>query len=166
VSGSYQPSSDPRILIVGDKGRVSEQVEATLHSCGLLAKRVASTRAGCALASTGQFQVVVTTQSLLEGTWKRLLDIARRFHPGFVVIVVATQFDTKQRSAVLEEGVFKFLDASSELSGLGQAARCGLWAAYLQGAGPRPEAVVDGENSVELESVLSWQRSKQRQPDR
>jgi DNA-binding NtrC family response regulator len=129
----------PQILIVGDKGGVSEATEAALLRAGLSAKRVASTRAGCALASTGQFQVVVATQSLFDGAWKRLIEMAGRSRPGFEVIVVAAENDTNQRAAALQEGAFAFLDASSELARLGEVARSALGPAYLEGSGPRPE---------------------------
>jgi DNA-binding NtrC family response regulator len=130
----------PQILIVGDRGHVSEEAEAALLKAGLPAERVASTRAGCALASTGQFQVVVATQSLFDGAWKRLIELAHRSRPSFEVIVVAKENDTDQRAAALHEGAFEFLDASFELPRLGEVARWALWAAYLEGAGPRPEA--------------------------
>jgi DNA-binding NtrC family response regulator len=129
----------PQILIVGDKGRVSEDAEAALSRAGLPATRVASTRAGCALACTGQFPVVVATQSLFVGAWKRLIEMASRSRPGFEVIVVATECDRKQKTAALQEGAFAFLDASAELPRLAEVTKCALWAAYLEGAGPRPQ---------------------------
>jgi DNA-binding NtrC family response regulator len=129
----------PQVLIVGDKGRVSEGAETALLRADLPAKRAASTRAGCALASTGQFQVVVATQSLFDGAWKRLIEIASRSRAGFKVIVVATETDAKRRAAALNEGAFAFLDASFELPRLGEVARHALWAAHSEGAGPRPK---------------------------
>lgn len=129
----------PQILIVGDKGHVSEETEAALVKAGLPAKRVASGRAGCALASTGQFQVVVATESLFDGAWKRLIEVAGRSRHGFEVIVVANEHDMNQKNVAMQEGVFEFLDASSELPRLGEVVRSALWAAYLEGAGPRPE---------------------------
>lgn len=136
MPGSTEQAS--QILIVGDKSRVSEDTEAALLRAGVRTRRVASTRAGCALAGTGQFQVVIVTESLFDGAWKRLIEMAGRSRPGFEVIVVANEHDTNQRRAALQEGVFEFLDASSELPRLGEVVRSALWAAYLEGAGPRP----------------------------
>jgi DNA-binding NtrC family response regulator len=130
----------PGILIVADNHRLSEELEGALRDSDLTAERVASMEAACIFASTGQFQLVVTSQALFDGTWRRLTSMATRLRPGFVVIVVTTtEFDQDYYATALEEGVFEVLDASHELARLGGVARCAMWAAYLEGGGPRPE---------------------------
>jgi DNA-binding NtrC family response regulator len=132
-------SQELGILIVCDNGHVSQNLRMTLLDAGLQATCVASMEAGCASASTGQFQLVVTTQALFDGTWRRLTEMASRHRLGFMVIVVANKFDVDYYSEALTEGVFEVLDAASELTSLPEVARCALWAAYLEGAGPLPE---------------------------
>jgi hypothetical protein len=55
------------------------------------------------------------------------------------VILVATTFDLNEWGQALEDGAFEVLDALHELPNVAEAARRALWAAYLKGAGPRPE---------------------------
>jgi DNA-binding NtrC family response regulator len=139
VNASLQRPSKPRILIVSDDDPISELLEVILLHTGLASTRVMSMAAACEAARSGRFQVVVTTPALSDGTWKRLTDLASRYRPGFVVIVVAITSDPKQRVQALEEGVFDVV-ALHELPNVAWAVRRALWAAYLDGAGPRPEA--------------------------
>jgi PleD family two-component response regulator len=130
----------PRILIVHDDDTISKHVEIILLHAGLASERVKSMKEACEYARSGRFQVVVTTPVLGDGSWKRLADVDRQYRPGIVVILVATTFDLNEWGRALEDGAFDVLDALYELPNVAEAARRALWAAYLKGAGPRPES--------------------------
>jgi DNA-binding NtrC family response regulator len=130
----------PRILIVHDDDAISKELEVILLHAGLASERVRSMKAGCESAKSGRFQVILTTPVLEDGSWKRLAGIDSRYRPGFVIIVVASNFDLNEWGQALEDGAFDVLDALRELPLAAEAARRALWAAYLKGAGPRPEA--------------------------
>ena len=98
-------------------------------------------KAGCEFARSGRFQVVVTSPTLRDGSWKRLVDIDSHYRPGFVVVLLGTNFDLNEWGQALEDGAFEVLDAIQELPKVAEVARRALWAAYLKGAGLRPEAL-------------------------
>jgi DNA-binding NtrC family response regulator len=129
----------PRILIVHDDDTIAKHLEIILLHAGLASERVKSMKAACEYARSGRFQVVVATPVLGDGSWKGLADVDSHYRPGFVVILVATTFDLNKWGQALEDGAFDVLDALHELPNVGEAARRALWAAYLKGAGPRPE---------------------------
>lgn len=129
----------PRILIVHEDDSVAKELELVLFHEGLELERVKTMTGGCESARSGRFQVVVSAPALRDGTWKRLADIDSHYRPGFVIILVATNFDLNEWGEALEEGAFDVLDALHELPKAGEVARRALWAAYLKGAGPRPE---------------------------
>lgn len=130
----------PRILIVSDNDSISQELETILGHAGLSPERAPSMKAGCELARSGRFQVVVTVPELFDGSWKRLAAIANNYRPSFVIILAATTFDLRQWTQALEDGAFDVLDALYELPRVAEAARRALWAAHLKGVGPRPEA--------------------------
>jgi hypothetical protein len=133
-------SEKPRVLIVSDDDTISEELEIILFHAGLLSAHVDSMTAGYESARSGQYQVVVTEPVLFDGSWKRLIDIAGRYRPGFVIILVATSSDPSQRVQALEDGAFGVVDALNDLPKVAAMARGACWAAYLKGAGPCPEA--------------------------
>jgi DNA-binding NtrC family response regulator len=132
-------ASTPRILIVHDDDTVSRELEVVLLHSGLVSERVKSMKAGCDYVRSGKFHVVVTKPVLEDGSWRGLIDIDSHYRPGFVVILVATTFDLNEWGRALEEGAFDVLDELYELPHVAEVARRALWAAYLKGAGPRPE---------------------------
>jgi DNA-binding NtrC family response regulator len=129
----------PRILIVHEDDSVAKEMELVLFREGFELDRVKTMAAGCESAKSGRFQVVVSAPVLSDGTWKRLIDIENHYGPGFVVMLVATSFDLNEWGEALEDGAFDVLDSLHELPRVGEIARRALWAAYLKGAGPRPE---------------------------
>jgi CheY-like chemotaxis protein len=129
----------PRILIVHDDDTIAKNLEIILQHAGLVSERVKSMNAACEYARSGCFQVVVTPPTLGDGSWNRLAEVDSRYRPGFVIILVATTFDPNEWGQALEDGAFDVLDALHELPNVAEAARRALWAAYLKGAGPRPE---------------------------
>ena len=130
----------PLILVINDDDAISKDLEVILLHAGLASERVKSMKAGCEYARSGRFQVVVTKPALIDGSWKRLADIDRHYHPGFVVILIASTCDLNEWGQALEDGAFEVLDALRELPQVAEVARRALWVAYLKGAGPRPEA--------------------------
>jgi DNA-binding NtrC family response regulator len=132
-------SDQARILIVCDDDSITERLNSAFREAGLTSECVRTISAGCASARSGRFQVVFATPVLGDGSWRRLADIASHYDLGFMVVLVARNFDSNQCAEALEEGAFDVLDALHELPKTAEAARCALWAAYLKGAGPCPE---------------------------
>jgi DNA-binding NtrC family response regulator len=130
---------EPHVLIVSDDDAISQYLEVILLRAGLASERVRTMTAGCESARSGRFQVVVTTTVLPDGTWKRLTDMASRYRPGFMVILVVNTFHLKQWAEALGEGTFAVLDASHELPKVGEAVRRAFSAAHLERTGPHNE---------------------------
>jgi DNA-binding NtrC family response regulator len=130
----------PRILIVNDDDTISKDLELILLHAGFVSERVRSMKSGCEAARSGRFQVVVTSPVLCDGSWKRLAYVDSRYRPGFVIILVASSFDLNEWGQAVTDGAFEVLDALHELPQVAEVARRALWAAYLKGAGPRPES--------------------------
>jgi DNA-binding NtrC family response regulator len=132
-------SDKARILIVCDDDSIAQRLNIALQGAGPSSERARTMTAGCALARSGRFHVVFTIPVLGDGSWRRLADIASQFDLGFVVVLVASNFDFNQCTEALEAGAFDVLDPNHELPKTAEAARCALWVAYLKGAGPCPE---------------------------
>jgi hypothetical protein len=96
--------------------------------------------AACEAAKSGDFQVVVSTPLLKDGSWRRLTDIANHYDLGFEIVLWARNFDLRESAVALEEGAFDVLDAMCEQPKAVEATKGALWAAYLKGAGPNPRA--------------------------
>lgn len=129
----------PRVLIVNDDDAVSKKVAAMLLGAGLASERVKGMKKGCESARSGKFQIVVTARSLADGSWKRLAYVDRHYRPGFVIILLTSGFDVNEWSQALEDGAFDVVDGAHDLQKLAESTRRALWAAYLMGAGPRPD---------------------------
>ena len=129
----------PRILIVTDERSIYKELKIILLNEGFASACEETMTAACNSAKSGRFQVVVTVPVLLDGSWKRLVDVESRCTPGFVIILLASTLDRNQWAQMVEDGAFDLLDPKDELSRVALAARCALWAAYLKGAGPHPE---------------------------
>ena len=132
----------PRILIVTDDESIYKELEIILLNEGFAPESEESMTAACNSAKSGRFQVVVTVPVLLDGSWKRLVDVESRCSPGFVIILLASTLDRNQWTQSVEGGAFDVLDPRHELPKVALVARCALWAAYLKGAGPHPEHAV------------------------
>jgi DNA-binding NtrC family response regulator len=128
-----------RILIVSDDDSITEQLKIALREAGFISECAKGITAGCEAARSGRFQVVISTPELGDGSWRRLVDIARHYDLGFVVVLVASTFDLNQWTEALEDGAFDVLDALHELSKAAEVTESALWAAYLKGAGPAPK---------------------------
>jgi DNA-binding NtrC family response regulator len=129
------PDDEAQILILGADDWITEQLRTIFRQAGFISLTAKTITAGCALAKSGRFPVVVTTPVLADGSWRRLVDIARHYDLGFVVVLVASTFDFNQWAEALEDGAFDVLDALHELPRAAEVAKRALWAAYLKGAG-------------------------------
>ena len=75
-------SDKARILIVCDDDSIAQRLNIALQGAGLSSERARTMTAGCALARSGRFHVVVTIPILKDGSWRRLADIASQFDLG------------------------------------------------------------------------------------
>jgi len=127
-----------RILIVCDDEVERKRLTVLLLEAGFDSDCAESLTAGCAAAKSGQYQVVVSIPELVDGSWKRLADMAVRYDLRFEVVVWARNFDLTDWAGALDNGAFDVLDAVYEQHRMVEATKCALWAAYLKGAGPMP----------------------------
>jgi DNA-binding NtrC family response regulator len=131
-----------RILIVCDDNSDTDRLKRILQEEGFVTEWAKSITAGCQAAKSGQFQVVVSTPVLCDGSWRRLADIANHYDLGFEIVLWARNFDLREWALALNEGVFDVLDSMCEQPKAVQATKRALWAAYLKGAGPNPKAAI------------------------
>jgi DNA-binding NtrC family response regulator len=130
-----------RILIVSDNDSDTKRLTTLLGEAGVSADSTKSITTGCEAAKSGDFQVVVTTPELRDGSWRRLTDVANHYHLGFEVVLWARNFDLKEWAEALDSGVFDVLDAVNEQSRIVETTKCALWAAYLKGAGSNARSI-------------------------
>lgn len=128
-----------QILIVCEDSS-AEPLMAVLRKAGIAWKTANSMTAGCELARSGRFQAIVSAPLLGDGSWSRLTDIANHYDLGFEVVLLVRHFDLAEWAEALKDGVFDVLDALSDMPRAAEILKRALWAAYLRGAGPRPEA--------------------------
>ena len=129
-----------RILIVCEDNHDTERLRTILQCQGFVSELATSITAGCEAAKSGRFQVVLTSPLLLDGSWRRLADVATHMGLGYEIVLWARNFDLHDWAAALEEGAFDVLDAMCEQPKAIETTKCALWAAYLKGAGPNPRA--------------------------
>jgi DNA-binding NtrC family response regulator len=134
---TVRPLDGAQILILCANDWITEQLGTVFRQAGLISQTAKSITAGCAFAKSGRFQVVISTPLLGDGSWRRLVDIARHYDLGFVVVLLASSVDFNQWTEALEDGAFDVLDALHELPRAAEVAKRALWAAYLKGAGLR-----------------------------
>jgi DNA-binding NtrC family response regulator len=128
-----------RILIACEDQSTTERLKNIFREAGLISESTRSMTEACRSAKSGRFQVVVSTPTLSDGSWERLIGIAHHFDLGFEVVLWARNFDLMEWSEALKEGAFDVLDATRELPKAAEVIKRALWAAYLKGAGPHPE---------------------------
>ncbi len=123
-----------RILIVGEDDAATQQLMAVFQGAGLISETAKSVTAACQSAKSGQFQAVVSAPVLRDGSWRRIVDIAKHYDLGFEVVLVTRHFDLLEWSEALRDGAFDVIDAASELPKAYDTVKRALWAAYLKGA--------------------------------
>jgi DNA-binding NtrC family response regulator len=129
-----------RILMVCEDSHDTERLRTILREEGFISEWAKSMTAGCEAAKSGQFQVVVSTPLLKDGSWRRLSEVANHYDLGFEIVLWTRNFDLREWAVALEEGAFDVLDAMCEQPMAVEATKGALWAAYLKGAGPNPGA--------------------------
>ncbi len=125
-----------RILIVCDDDIETRRLRALLSESGFSPDCARTVTTGCEAAKSGQFQVVLTTPQLKDGSWRRLTDIANHYDLHFEVLLWAHNFDLADWAEALDYGAFDVLDAVYEQARVVEATKCALWSAYLKGASP------------------------------
>ena len=138
VTSKVHPQA--RILIVCDEDSDAERLKIIFREAGFISERAKSMTVASESAKSGRFQVVVATPLLSDGSWRRLIDVANHYNSDFVIILLARTFDLREWAEALKDGAFDVLDALHELPRAVEVAKRALWAAYLKGAGPDPEA--------------------------
>ena len=128
------------VLIVCDDDSETEWLKTVFLGAGFVSDCARSITAGCEAAKSGWFQVVVSSPLLRDGSWRRLTDIANHYDLGFELVVWAPNSDFPASAEALNEGAFDVLDAMSDRPQIIETVRRALWAAYLKGAGPNPQA--------------------------
>ena len=131
---------ETRILIVNDDNSETERLKTLFAGVGFMSETATGITDACEAAKSGRFQVVVSVPLLSDGSWRRLIDIANRHDLGFEVVLLARTFDLSQWAEALEDGAFDVLDVVHGLPKAAQTVKGALWAAYLKGTGPCPEA--------------------------
>jgi len=126
------------ILIVGPDSS-AEQLKSVLRERGIVVETATSMTEGCEYARSGRFQAIVSKPSLSDGSWRRLLDVAKQYDLGFEVVLMARNFDLTEWAEALDAGAFDVLDTLGELPRAAEVANGALWAACLKGAGPQFE---------------------------
>jgi DNA-binding NtrC family response regulator len=127
-----------RILIVCDDDSDTRRLKSLLLEAGFASECADSIAKGCEAAKSGRFQVVVSTPQLRDGSWRRLSDIANHYELRFEVVLWARKFDLRDWGEALENGAFDVLDAVHDQKRTVEATKGAVWAAYLKGAGPKP----------------------------
>src|SRR5215471_10250716 len=102
-SGSRVPNG-ARILIVCDDDSITERLRTVLREAGIVSETAKSITAGCKLAKSGKFEVVL---------WART-------------------FDLMQWTEALQDGAFDVLVSLYDLPKVAETIKRAVWAAYLK----------------------------------
>lgn len=136
---SFTIPDNARILIVSENDSVTEQLTAIFRNTGFIPETTRSISAACERVRSDRFQVIFSTPTLGDGSWKRLINFANRYGLGFEVVLLARNFDLADWVETLTDGAFDVVDVVHELSRTPAIAKRAFWTAYLKGAGPRPK---------------------------
>jgi DNA-binding NtrC family response regulator len=127
-----------RILIVCDDDSETKRWSTLLQEAGVVSESADSITKGCEAAKSGQFQVVVSTPQLGDGSWRQLINIAKQHGLRFEGVLWVRNFDLREWVEALDNGAFEVLDAVYEHPKPVEAIKCALWMAYLKGAASNP----------------------------
>ena len=112
-----------RILIVCDNDSETERLKTAFRDAGLTSESANSMTVGCVLARSGRFQVIFSTPRLGDGSWMRLIEVARQHKLGFEVVLLARTFTFNDWAEALQIGAFDVLDVLRDLPKAAEAAR-------------------------------------------
>ncbi len=120
-----------QILIVCENDSDTDRLSTVFRKTGLTSESANSITAGCVLARSGRFQVVFSAPLLGDGSWKRLIDVAKQHDLSFKVILLARTFNLNEWAEALEVGAFEVLDVLCDLPKAAEAANRALGANFL-----------------------------------
>ena len=112
-----------RVLIVCDNDSETERLKTAFRDAGLTSESANSMTVGCVLARSGRFQVIFSTPRLGDGSWMRLIEVARQHNLGFEVVLLARTFTFNEWAEALQIGAFDVLDVLRDLPKAAEAAR-------------------------------------------
>jgi len=95
ISSKPKVPAEARILIVSDDDCLTERVNIVLKEAGFISECAESITSGCEAAKSGRFQVIISAPTLGDGSWRRLVDIARHYDLGFVVVLLASSLTSR-----------------------------------------------------------------------
>jgi DNA-binding NtrC family response regulator len=121
-----------KILIVCENDSDTERLSSVFRKAGWASESARSITAGCGLAQSGRFQVVFSAPLLDDGSWKRLIDIAKQQDSSFALILLARTFNLKEWAEALEAGAFEVLDVLCDLPKAAEAASRALGTTSLK----------------------------------
>src|ERR1700686_709227 len=107
----------------------TQRLRASLIEAGFASDCAKTLITGCEAAKSGQFQVVVSTPQLSDGSWRRLTDVADRYDLPFEVVLWAHNFELREWGEALDSGAFDVVEAVYEQPRAIEATKCALWAA-------------------------------------
>lgn len=115
-----------RILIVSESDSETERLTASLGRAGWTWEKANNVTAACELAKSGRFQLIFTAPHLVDGSWRRLIDLARQDDLAFEIVLLARIFDLREWAESLQAGAFEVLDVLRDLPRAAEAAKRAL----------------------------------------
>jgi DNA-binding NtrC family response regulator len=112
-----------QVLIVSDNDPETERLKTAFRGAGLTSESANSMTMGCGLAKSGRFQVIFSTPLLADGSWMRLIELARQHNLGFEVVLLARTFTFDEWAEALQIGAFDVLGVLCDLPKAAEAAR-------------------------------------------
>jgi DNA-binding NtrC family response regulator len=140
-------SNDAQILIICDQNSLTERLKVMFRQIGLNSETATCVTDGCNLAKSGRFQVIVTVPVLHDGSWRRLIDMAKHYDLAHEVVLLADDFDLRQWGDALNEGAFDVINILYELPNAPNVVVAAFWAVYLKGGGQLPQCLLKLEGS-------------------
>jgi DNA-binding NtrC family response regulator len=138
---------EPRILIVCNENGLTERLRAIFLQIGLYSETAGGVTEACELAKSGRFQVIVTVPLMLDGSWRRLVDITKYYDLALEVVLLARDFDLKEWADALNEGAFDVINVLYELPNAAKVVTAAFWAVYLKGGGQLPQCLLKLQKS-------------------
>ncbi len=139
-SGSIFGFPDGSQILIVCEDSSAERLMTVLREAGVVSETAKSMTEACRFARSGRFQAIVSTPLLSDGSWRRLVDVANHYDLGYEIVLLVRHFDLAEWAEAMKDGAFDVLDAAGELPRAAEVVKRALWAAYLRGAGPRPQA--------------------------
>jgi DNA-binding NtrC family response regulator len=121
-----------RILIVGEPASDTDRLKALLSEAGLAWESADTMTAGCESATSGRFGVVFSSPFVGDGSWRRLIEVAKRHRSSFEIVLLARNFDLNEWAEAMQVGAFDVLDVLFDLPRAAEVAQRAFGATYLK----------------------------------